>query len=288
MMMKKALFSIGLSLVVSLFSVTAYLFYLYQHREFNPNELEHTLLADGVVERPQISEKERKQIEEILRQPFSYLGRGKQMTAFESADHQYVLKLFNPRPPLKERFFREVKKMQSLLSLKWIKSSFFKKRARLQKLYERYALALRELKEEVGLVYVHLTPSSEIGFSFVEITDRDERLYSINLSNTPFVLQKKAEIARERFEKLLQEKDTQGLQASISKLRELFMSRAEKGITDRIQTLYNNYGFVGDVPIQIDVGRVWFEEKVLRNPEAEVAAIMERVFNTYPDLRSCN
>jgi hypothetical protein len=137
------------------------------------------------------------------------------------------------------------------------------------------------MKEEAGLVYVHLCPSTWLDQT-VEMKDRDEACYTIDLGHTPFVLQRKAELAQARFIRLLRENDVDGVRASLEQLRDLFKSRASKGITDRIQTLHNNYGFIGTRAVQIDVGRVRLDESIALEPELEVDRIMRGIHDLYP------
>lgn len=240
------------------------------------------LVSQQLVDVPPLPETEKQQIREVFNQPFSYLGRGKQMSAFESSDHRFVLKLFHPRPPLKMRYFRDFKKMRSLFSLKWITAAFLKKEERLLKLYQRYALAFREIRDETGLLYVHLTDVTKFtGSLVVEIEDRDGTRSLVEVNEIPFVLQKKGELAKTRLLRLMQQNDLGGLKAALAQLEALFWARAKKGITDRIQTLYNNYGFVDGKAIQIDVGRVWFDPTVAENPSCEVEKIMTRIHRKY-------
>ncbi len=282
---KKSLLALSGSAFTLCVLIASYLLYLYQHREFTPTELEHTLVSDHLVDLPRMNEIDKERVINILHQPFSYLDLGQQMTAYESADHQYVLKLFNPRSKLRTSVFRDWKKIKSLLSKKWFLSAYFQKKQRLLKLYERYAFAFREMKEEVGLVYVHLSPASQLSFPFVTVSDKDGTSYTLDLCNRPFVLQRKAELALVRFDRQMRENDWDGLQISLTELKNLFWFRAKKGITDRNQTLHNNYGFVGDKAIQIDVGHVRVDKQVLANPASEVEKVIHRIQTNHASLK---
>ena len=282
---KKSLFALAGGAFTLSVLIASYLWYLYQHREFKPTELEHTLVSDCLVDLPRMSEIDRERAQNILHQTFSYLDLGQQMTAYESADQQYVLKFFNPRSKLRASVFRDWKKIKSLLSKKWFLSSYFQKKQRLLKLYKRYAFAFREMKEEVGLVYVHLSPASQLSCPFVTVSDKDGTSYPLDVSHRPFVLQKKAELAMARLDRQMRGNDRDGLQRSLDQLKQLFWFRAKKGITDRNQTLHNNYGFIGDKAIQIDVGHVRVDKQVLSNPESEVEKVIHRVQANHASLK---
>ena len=111
--MKKWIFLLLFSIPVLILG--GQLLYLYNHKEFKPNEFACSLFREAAVEVDLSQNKE--EIQKILNQPFAFLGLGKQMTAYESADHQYVLKLFNPRSRIKESWFHDIKKLKFFCSM---------------------------------------------------------------------------------------------------------------------------------------------------------------------------
>ncbi len=213
-------------------------------------------------------------IHSVLSQPFTYLSQGKQVTVFESADQQYVIKLFNPMRPLKKGWYSKIGLWKHYCSLKWILRERFNKQERLKKLFERHKMAYELLKNETGLVYVHLNPS-KLADQTLQITDNKGQLHVLYLKKTPFILQKKAELVSKRLSQLLELGKTEEAKAHIQTLRSFFMERAKKGITDRIQTIHNNYGFIGNQPIQIDVGRIRYDEKIKHSPDIELKRILK-------------
>lgn len=223
----------------------------------------------------------------IFSEPFSFLGQGKQMTAFVSYDGQYVLKVFNPMRPLKKEWYKKGKYWKRYSSLKWIKREWFTKEARLQKLFTRHKLAYEKLRKETGLLYVHLAPSTHLNQS-IRIKDKEGKEHILSLSKTPFVLQKKAILAHEHLSSLLSKGERKRARKAVASMEQLFQTRTQKGITDRIQTMENNYGFVGDLPIQIDVGRIVFDETLSNAPERETNRVINdfRIWThkTFPQL----
>src|ERR1043165_955934 len=95
----------------------AHLLYLYTHSDFRPSDFyfDGNLISDISV--PAALKEEAKK---ILDQKFFYLGHGNQMTAYESEDHQYVIKFFNPRPVIREKKWKKIETWRRLCSLKWI------------------------------------------------------------------------------------------------------------------------------------------------------------------------
>ncbi len=282
--MKKWIFLLLFFLPVSIIAVVGgQLLYLYTHKEFKPNEFRCSLARQEAVDVTPISRHEKEQVQKILAQPFSYLGLGKQMTAYESRDHQYVLKFFNPRSRMKEKWFHDYKKLKFFCTMKWFSSAYFNREKRLLKLFQRHADAFKDIREEAGLVYVHLNRSTALNQT-VEVVDKDGSCFLVHLKDTPFVLQRKAELVGARLRALVEQNDEKGLQDAYDQITELFTIRAHKGITDRIQTLHNNYGFVGSKAIQIDVGRISYSEAVQSNPHEEVEKVMSNVRKANPCL----
>ena len=257
--------------------ILGHLLYLYTHLEFTVDDFQVPFLLES-QESSFLDEKEMEGVNRVLNQRYSYLACGKQMTAFESADHRYVIKFFNPRPVLKKRWFRDSKKWRRFSSLKWISNAYFKRKERLTKLYQRYQMGFEELKEEAGLVFVHLKPSTSL-LSKMHLVDKGGKSHQIDLDTYPFVLQKKATLVTCQLDLFIRERNFEGIKRSIEQLRTLFLSRAKKGFTDRIQTLHNNYGFVDELAVQIDLGRIRKDESVQKMPEQEFEKVFSEVFN---------
>jgi len=227
------------------------------------------------------------QLDSILSQPFHFLGQGKQMTAFESADGKYVLKFFNPMRPLKGKWYTSWKQWKKCTSLKWISHEWFQKKARLKKLFQRHRLAFDFLREETGLIFVHLFPSERINH-LVHILDQKGKMHIFFLNTTPFVIQKKATLVPVYLNDLLRQNKLEEAKFAILQLQELFAKRLEVGVTDRIQTMENNYGFVKNKPIQIDIGRIQIDADLQKNSTEEKLRILgnfqDWLSKNYPEL----
>ncbi len=266
MQKKNFLYLLFLPLAVHLFS----LFFLHFGKNFHPKDFIHGF--DKTYSK-EVSGLDYSQLDEILHQPFHYLGQGKQMTALESADGKYVLKLFNPMRPLKHKWYMELKWWKQCSSLKWISREWFHKKERLEKLFKRHQLAYDHLREETGLLFVYLSPSEKISH-YVRITDNRDKLHTLSLHNTPFVLQERATLVPQYLHELIESEKIDEANRAVERIEELFIKRLEFGITDRIQTMENNYGFVGEKPIQLDVGRIRIEPDLQESPNAEKARIL--------------
>ncbi len=183
-------------------------------------------------------------LEPIFSQSYSYLASGSQSYAFVSQDGRYVTKFFRmhhltPRWYDVFRPTKAVKKCQSL-----------------QKVFGAYQLAYDKMREDAGLLYLHLHPTSHLQKK-LNMIDKKGREHSIELDEVPFVIQERAELIFSRLQRLLQTESRQALQSAVDAVKNLIQRRAQKGIFDRDQGVTNNFGFVGDRVIQIDIGRLY-------------------------------
>lgn len=188
------------------------------------------------------------EIKNILSQPFSFLGEGAQAYAFESKDHRYVLKLFKMNrftPSLTDYLCPHLVKRR-LKNLRWV--------------FNGYQMAYDKFREDTGLVYIHLDQTREIAQHLTIFDDKGHH-HSINLDNAYFVLQEKAELIFTRLKQLKDAGNETQMEKSIASVLQLVQRRVAAGYADRDKAVSNNYGFVGDKPIHLDVGRLYHGEK---------------------------
>lgn len=171
-----------------------------------------------------------------LDQAYTYLAQGSQMYAFVSQDGHTILKLFkacHKKKPKFSRLFRNATQKQ-ISQNKW--------KGKFENSSRRYKMALRDLKEETGLIALHFEKTRK-----PLITRLNGKSY--NLSHFPFILQKRAILVPDY---ITPNNKRQVEQA----LKELFSKRTKKGYTDPRQTLSTNYGFIEGKAVQIDVGKI--------------------------------
>ncbi len=164
-------------------------------------------------------------VREILRGPFRYLGRGRQMFVWECGD--LVLKI--PRADRYRPHFRN--------------GISYDRPQRQVRLMQSLAIAREELREELGVVYVHLG-RGEVGS--VILPDRLGRQHTMSLDGTPFVLQRRCQLLRDM------SADVQEL--GWASWREWEAKCQAKGIATKDPHLSNNVGWDGTRAIQMDVG----------------------------------
>lgn len=199
----------------------------------------------------------------LLAQKFTYLSEGAQVYAFVSEDQKTVLKIF------KKKHQKHFKLSRFLSHLKRSKEDWEISNQRWQRKFQdtcrRYKWAMLDLKEETGLIYLHFekTPLP------LPVMLTDKYTYEIDLAKYPFILQKKAQQAPDYFRNHPEKKEE-----ATRALKDFFVTRLEKGFNDPRQSLSINYGFIGDQPIQIDVGKI---EPFEGDSASEIQAIHARI-----------
>jgi hypothetical protein len=195
----------------------------------------------------------------ILQQPFYYLGHGFQCFAFESQDGKYVVK-----------FFRHHR-----LRLPWIVESLPPfpifdewRTARTITLKKRAENLLRSCKvsqlfapKECALLYTHLNPTIN-KFPKLEIIDRLDTHFMVDLDRTQFIIQQKAQQVKPTLKSL-----RNNLDLARSRIRQIFTllsDCAKRGVQDTDNALIhkNNLGFLEDRAIYIDGGKLALKERI--------------------------
>ncbi|HEY5236493.1 MAG TPA: hypothetical protein VIJ14_09970, partial [Rhabdochlamydiaceae bacterium] len=166
------------------------------------------------------------------------------------------------------------------------RNSLFNRRKHLEKNFKRYAMSLKDLKEETGVVYNHFDASTVLNQS-VEVVGKEGKLYEIKLEKYPFILQKKVELALPYLDKLYKEGRVAEAKEAARQIYALFVSRTKKGYRDHSQNLAVNYGFYKGKAVQLDPGRIRKDNAVAQNPSKEMERItrnIKRYLSGYPGL----
>ena len=207
----------------------------------------------------------------VAAQEFHYIGHGGQAVAFASEDNRYVLKFFLTRQ------MHGAKKYPIPKPTHFIPSHREKRKKQREKVRERslykamhnYAIAFEKIPEKTGIIALHLNASKE-PLPTVILKDFSGKKHVVDLTAASFVFQHKALLVKEKLATLPQEEDKQ---KTIASLRLFFEERAKSGFidTERSFMINDNYGFLGDTPIQLDVGNIEFLEDLQKSPEEEIS-----------------
>ncbi len=171
----------------------------------------------------------------ILSQPYFFLGKGAQSYVFESEDGHYVVKLFRyDQPPVEEKVVD---------------------------LFNAAKLAYEEMREETGLLFVHLNVSEGI-LPVLHCKDNLGRSYEFPLDKTRFALQKKA---KGWYETLQQ---SENLEKRINQFFSLLKKRTDRKIYNADPSLSRNFGFLEDQAIEFDFGN--YRKRETLEPKTEI------------------
>lgn len=128
------------------------------------------------------------------------------------------------------------------------------KTKRLKRLFQGYYLSSHLDPENCGLLYFHKHRChQEIK---TQIVNAFGLLYTIDLNEFVFALQKKAQTTKSTLHTYLSKGDIEGAKIKIKQLVHLYENQFNKGLVDCDRNFLDNTGFIGEKAVRIDVGRV--------------------------------
>lgn len=178
---------------------------------------------------------------EILKQPFHYLGRGRQCFAFASEDGKYVLKCVRA-DKFKVPFWMQLcsrigKRKQEKITLK--------KRL----VFESFRIAKDEIGDLTGTLAIHLGKSEKTN-QMITIYDPLGIRHQLPVQNTLFILQYKRPLWSDTYK----HSNTQEKKQLLDSFVDLIARRSQKGIMNRDPNFLPNYGYENGKTYQIDIG----------------------------------
>lgn len=191
----------------------------------------------------------------LFQQPFHYLGKGAQSFVFESEDKQTVLKFYR-FPSQLRRFPWARSPIHYLFSPSHRQLSAAKAKLAFHSFY----LAAQPLVNETGALYVHLQPTHDLRQK-AHLIDRLGTHYQLPLDSVVFVLQKKGIPFLAQFKKELALHNIAQCKKMLDGLIHLIRARCAHNISDLDNMANDNYGWLEDHAIHLDIGR--FQEKAL-------------------------
>ncbi len=192
-------------------------------------------------------------LQQLTKQRFTFLGSGVQCYAFLGEDGQTVLKVFKHYHNLPIKGALKSLPLPSPLE-KWRSSLIARRTKRLNSIFTSCEIAQHEFKCETGLIALHLEPTQHLKRT-ITLIDKLGIKYEIDADQTAFILQKRVEMMLpEKIDLLLKTHAQEEMQACLSSLVKLIVTRCQKGISNHDLRLYRNIGFAGSEAIEIDVG----------------------------------
>ena len=203
-----------------------------------------------------LEENEKKKILKILSQDFFYLNRGRQCFVFVSADKKYVIKFFNHRRFRVPDYFSYIPFFEKTCNKKReIRNN------RLQFYFNSYKLAYEKLKEETGLIFVHLNKTTDL-HKKIRIKDPCSGIHEMDLDAVEFVLQKKSEPILSYLQERMEKEGDIGFEKALDTFLQVIATRCNKNISDDDLDVAINFGFVEGKAIVFDSGRFYINENL--------------------------
>lgn len=251
---------------------------------FSRYKISSELCFHSEWETPPLSDLEKTELKEILSQPFHYLAKGAQSYVFLSQDKKYVLKFFriyHLQPPfwithLKWPWFLQPYQLKKIAQ----------KSEELHKDFASYKIAYDFLKEQTGMVYLHLNKTHDLK-QMLTFYDKIGIKHTVDLDQMEFLVQKRAELVYPALAGMVELEGIQGAKDALSQLVDLLCLRCKKGIKDKDPDLNTNFGFIGHQPLQIDVGRFRIEQTISSEKIVDRDEIIRITDNLNQWLRSC-
>jgi hypothetical protein len=222
-------------------------------------------------------------LRQLFKQEFTYLGKGMQILAFLSADGEYVLKLcrYNPFKPHWASYY-PIRLFYPAPHQQWMNH--------LEKDFKSYRLAYESLRNETGLVHLHLQQTRG-QYPTVVLHDKLGHAWKVDLDEVYFIVQKRADWIIPTLDKLLKEGNMDQARQRLAQLFDMIAARCQKGIKNRDFHFYRNSGFLSDQAIDIDVSQFEYDEAA-KKPEMMSYLIrrnldeglLQHVKETHPQL----
>lgn len=188
---------------------------------------------------------------DLLQQPFSFFSRGLQSFVFLSADGQYVLKIFNNRHSHLQKWFDVMAHLPGLHA--WGTARALHHKMKWEKSFNSYKIAYERLRDETGIVYIHLDPTDHLPTT-LNLIDPLGITHSIDPNQTGFILQKRCTPVYPVLLQAIEKGDLEAARRCIDQLIALFLLKYQQGIADNDPLIRTNYGFLNGQPMQIDLG----------------------------------
>jgi len=225
-------------------------------------------IDSNIPNMPSFAVKEPETLE--LSGPFTYMNRGGQSYVFLSHDKKSVLKFFKKTHAIPDEWVTSLDLVLPEKLRKYRLRFLPTREERFRTIFSSCKLAYETLRNETGLLYLHLTPSTK-PLPSVTILDAMGNPHTINLNTTSFVVQKRGRLFFSVLKKQVASGDFEGAKKSIRKMIEYLSIRCKKGIRDTDNALRRNYGYIGSDAASIDIGSFIFDpllqEKKARSKE---------------------
>ncbi len=224
----------------------------------------------------------------LTQQPFYWLGKGFQATAFVSEDGDYVLKFFH-QGRLKEVPFKH--NPIGYLFSQDFRGRMEERKSHREEIFSSSKMAYEEFPEECGILFVHLNRTDN-QIKGIKLHDFSGFSYRVRGDETCFILQKRAIYVLPTIKTLMLEGKVDEAKVRINQIFELLLGMAKKGFLDGDLALMrnNNVGFVENRAVYIDTGHITrrqhvnLKERMTFEFDVRVAPLHDWLKVRYPEL----
>jgi hypothetical protein len=204
-----------------------------------------------------------------INQTFYFVGRGRQCFAFQSQDGKYILKI--PRTDIYKTPFW----VRALPIRSYRAQLEARHEAKKQFILESFRISFYELKNQTGLLAIHLGSSPKSGRT-ITLVDASGWKHNMQLDKLPFLLQYKKPILIDSFLQALKTGNQNEAGKILDALVAAITERASKGILNLDRRFIDNYGYDGEKAFQIDVGS-FFKKPDLTLPDAREKSLRDSI-----------
>ncbi len=203
-------------------------------------------------ELPPLTNEQQQTVDQILKQKFTFLARGSQAFAFISEDNKYVLKLFKQHKWKPSHLLGYIP-----LSFNPYYKDYLHKQKKQDNVLDSCKTALTHVKEDTGVLYAHLNPTP-VNVPPITLVDKHGTSWTIDLSKSCFLLQKKADLFYEHIRDLMSQSLVDDAKYAITSTIKLIDRFIDLGVYENNAILRKNFGFIGNEAMQFDIGKFKF------------------------------
>jgi hypothetical protein len=207
--------------------------------------------------RPLVASEE-EEFSKAVDQPYTYLGKGCQSYVFASDDGQYVIKFFKYQRLRLQPWLTYFPPLPAIMQYRQEKIA--KKWNKLDGFVRSWKVAFENLKDETGLVFVHLNKTHHLQ-RHVVLYDKMGQTHTVDLDQMEFCIQRRAHLLCETLLEHKAKGDLVGAQQLIHQLLDMILSEYARGLADNDHALMQNTGVAQGKPLHIDVGQFVFNEE---------------------------
>jgi len=199
---------------------------------------------------PALPIEEKKDLDQILNQKFTYYSKGSQSYVFISEDKKFILKFLKQGKLHHKSWLAYIP-----LSFNPYHREYLFKKEKCRATFTACKTAFQELKKESGLIYVHLNKTRDLNKK-ITILDKNGQQHIVDIDKTCFYVQKHAQLIYSRISELMHSNDIENAKRIIFSVFSLIDFLGKKGVCDNDPILRKNFGLIEDIAVQIDIGKL--------------------------------